>query len=91
MVQTGELDAELDEGHCQPPVMHFNLSTASQDSGSSLQAQLRINTQPQDGEAMDPVLHKVRHLTSIMRKQMPSLASLCSVCSVLKMSEQPEG
>lgn len=63
IMQTGEGDAEYDDGHCQPPMMHIDLSTTSQDRGSSLQAQLHIDSQPKDGEAMDPVLHKVCILT----------------------------
>lgn len=87
MLQTGEGDAEYDEGHYQPPTMHINLSTASQDCGGSLQAQLRINSQPKDGEPMDPVLHKVcilnYNLSSLaaMRRKMPSQHTPSALCT----------
>ncbi|BDA48720.1 hypothetical protein COCOBI_12-4020 [Coccomyxa sp. Obi] len=74
-LETGEGDAEYDEGHCLPPMMHIDLSTASQDSGSSLQAQLRINSQPKDGEAVDLVLHKVLYRWAVSTR----LKLLCAV------------
>jgi hypothetical protein len=58
MLQAGRGESGFDEDNYQPPAMHVNLSTVSQDSASSLTAQLQFTSLPKDGEAADPILHK---------------------------------
>lgn len=58
MLQAGRGESGFDEDNYQPPAMHVNLCTVSQDSGSSLTAQLQFSSLPKDGEAADPILHK---------------------------------